>query len=171
MWLLQPFWIRKQMPAILNSYMKTSKLKNIWVYKHHCALNCGYIMFRCDIFRLIFKSTEPTARTTSRHCLVFVFFNNTISLRAVSHTGSVFVLMLLDYVLQTNIKHISTETANSLLPVPQKLAVCVFPPLQLLSPLRASGPSAWDNHLKHTQTHKLSTCSTFYEWRTDLMFY
>lgn len=72
----------------------------------------------------MFKLREPTARTMSRHCLVFFFFNNTISLKAVSYTGSVFVLMLLDYELQTNIKHISTETANSLLPVPQKLTVC-----------------------------------------------
>lgn len=60
----------------------------------------------------------------SRHCLVFFFFNSTIRLKAVSYTGSVFVLMLLDYELQTNIKHISTEIANSLLPVPQKLTVC-----------------------------------------------
>lgn len=123
--------------------MTTSKVKNIWVYNHLCALKCGHIMFRYHIFRLIFKSTERTARTTSRHCLVFVFFNNTISLRAVSHTGSVFVLMLLDYVLQTNIKHISTETANSLLPVPQKLTVCVPP-----SAAPVSSPCVWSVSMK-----------------------
>lgn len=70
----------------------------------------------------------------SRHCLVFSFSNNTSSLKAVSYTGSVFVLMLLDYKLQTNIKHISTEIANSRLPVPQKLTDSV-PPSAGLSPL------------------------------------
>lgn len=45
-------------------------------------------------------------------------------LKAVSYTGRVFVLMLLDYALQTNIKHVSTKIANSVLPVPQKLTAC-----------------------------------------------
>lgn len=81
----------------------------------------------------MFKLSEPTARTMSRHCLVFSFFNNTIGLKAVPYTGRVFVLVLLDYELQTNIKHMSTEIANSLLPVPQK-ADGVFLPLQVLSP-------------------------------------
>lgn len=56
-------------------------------------------------------------------CGVF-FFNNTVWLKAVSHTGRVFVLVLSDYELQTNIKHVSTVIANSLLPVPQKLTAC-----------------------------------------------
>lgn len=59
---------------------------------------------------------------TSRHCLVFSVFS---VVQPVPHTGSVFVHMLLDYVeLQTNIKHIFTETTNDLLPVPQKPSVC-----------------------------------------------
>lgn len=53
-----------------------------------------------------------------------LFFNSPACLRAVSHTGRVFVQMLLDYELQTSIKHISIKTANNQLPVPQKLPVC-----------------------------------------------
>lgn len=101
------------------------------------------------IFRSLFKLSQPTGRTMSRHCLVFSFSNNTSSLKAVSYTGSVFVLMLLDYKLQTNIKHISTEIANSLLPVAQKLTGSV-PPSAGLSPLWGLAVLLTDSHLPLT---------------------
>lgn len=111
----------------------------------------------------MFKLSEPIARTMSRHCLVFFFFNNTIRLKAVSYTGSVFVVMLLEYELQTNIKHISTEIANSLLPVPQKLTVCsslcrsCLLSVGLLCPV-----SSVKNRLQYvTQSYTHQKCSYF----------